>query len=133
MGKKTVITVVVLIVLAIAIVSIAALRGNVILILLLATLAVGVFGWSLGSIDKTLVDHPELALLDGTEIGAPFCRSLFLRNRFWQGSRRLIAGITAAAPSRFLSLAELNLDTADISRSMSSRRLNTRPRACDLK
>jgi hypothetical protein len=69
-GKKTVITVVALIVLAIGIVSIAALRGSVVSILLLAMLAVGVFVWALASIDRTLVKHPELALLDGTEFVA---------------------------------------------------------------
>jgi hypothetical protein len=40
-------------------------------------------------------------------------------------------GMTAAPP-RFLSLTELNLDVAEISRPMSLPRLNTRPRACDL-
>jgi hypothetical protein len=40
-------------------------------------------------------------------------------------------GMTAASP-RFLSLTELNLDVAEISRPMSLPHLNTRPRACDL-
>src|SRR5450631_189033 len=39
-------------------------------------------------------------------------------------------GMTAAPP-RFLSLTELNLDAAEIFRPMSLPRLNTRPRACD--
>jgi hypothetical protein len=39
--------------------------------------------------------------------------------------------MTAASP-RFLSLTELNLDVAEISRPMSLPHLNTRPRACDL-
>lgn len=67
-GKKTVITVVVLIVLAIALLMLWPLRGPVWAVLLIVGAAVLIFFGSLSSIDKTLVAHPELALMDGTEI-----------------------------------------------------------------
>jgi hypothetical protein len=56
-----------------------------------------------------------------------FCATGFGRDH-GDGSQ----GMTAAPP-RFLSLTELNLDAAEILRPMSLLRLNTRPRACDLK
>jgi hypothetical protein len=66
-GKKAAITNVALIVLAIALVAV---WGKVYAVLLIALGVLIVFGGSLKSIDKTLEKHPELALLDGTEMVA---------------------------------------------------------------
>jgi hypothetical protein len=78
-GKKSAITIVALIVLGVAIGGVVAIAIRIgigsalfaILILAsiggLALLASHVFKHALGSIDKTLKDHPELALMDGSE------------------------------------------------------------------
>jgi len=85
-GKKTVITVVSLIVVGIAIL---ALWGNVWAILALAALVVVIFFGSLNSIDTTLKAHPELALMDGTEI-------LALRKAEMSAKNGVIVDVTPA-------------------------------------
>ena len=78
-GKKSAVTIVALIVLGIAIAGVVAIAlrvgfesvpfGILILALIggLAFLASHVFKHALGSIDTTLKNHPELALMDGSE------------------------------------------------------------------
>ncbi len=64
-GKQAVIAVVALIVLGIAILS---LWGQMTAVLAIVIVVFAVFVISLASIHKTLQKHPELALMDGTEI-----------------------------------------------------------------
>jgi fatty acid desaturase len=81
-GKKTAITIVALTVLGVAITGVIAFAfririESIVLVVAilavivgLASLAVFVFKHALGSIDTTLKDHPELALMDGAEFAA---------------------------------------------------------------
>jgi hypothetical protein len=79
-GKKTAITIVVLTVLGVAITgvisfairirpeSVLLVAAILVAVVALAWFAVFVFKHALGSIDTTLKNHPELALMDGAEI-----------------------------------------------------------------
>ena len=103
-GKKTVITIVTLTVLGVAISGVVAFAFRIriesvvlaavtlIVIAGLASLAVLVFRHALGSIDTTLKDHPELALMDGAEF-------VGLRKAELEAKNRTVIDITPAIPN----------------------------------
>src|SRR5207253_1237442 len=71
--------------------AIVALHGNVWAILALAVFVTAILFGSLASIDRTLKAHPELALMDGSEI-------LSLRKAEMAAKNRATVDLTPAIP-----------------------------------